>query len=88
MSASLLLLCTSCLLQNYVLGNAPYCLPSFLSHYYMSHSWRVDIAIIFQEFETIYFGHMPVLVGNLLTNMALCHRKMGNAEMAESLYLR
>ncbi|GFN83092.1 tetratricopeptide repeat protein [Plakobranchus ocellatus] len=52
-----------------------------------------DVALEFftdalQTFEEIFFGHLPILVGNLLTNIALCHRRMGDAEKAEAMYLR
>ncbi|GFS04809.1 nephrocystin-3, partial [Elysia marginata] len=41
-----------------------------------------------QTFEQIYFGHLPIVVGNVLTNIALCHRRMGKVEKAEAMYLR
>ncbi|KAK3780654.1 hypothetical protein RRG08_028102 [Elysia crispata] len=41
-----------------------------------------------RTFEEIFFGHLPILVGNVLTNIALCHRRMGEVEKAEAMYLR
>ncbi|XP_059157267.1 TPR repeat-containing protein DDB_G0287407-like [Physella acuta] len=41
-----------------------------------------------QTFEELYFGYLPLVVGNLLTNMAICWRKMNNVEEAEKMYLR
>ncbi|RUS73603.1 hypothetical protein EGW08_018646, partial [Elysia chlorotica] len=41
-----------------------------------------------QTFEEIFFGHLPILVGNVMTNIALCHRRMGEVEKAEAMYLR
>ncbi|KAI8784545.1 TPR repeat-containing protein isoform X1 [Biomphalaria glabrata] len=52
-----------------------------------------DVALKhFQEamkvFESVYFGHLPLEVGNLLTNMALCYRRMEDFDLAEAMYQR
>ncbi|CAL1529408.1 unnamed protein product [Lymnaea stagnalis] len=41
-----------------------------------------------ETFEAIYFGHLPVQVGNLLTNMGLCYRRMNDIDKAENMYQR
>nr|KAG5711869.1 hypothetical protein BaRGS_026310 [Batillaria attramentaria] len=38
--------------------------------------------------EKLYFGHLPLTIGNLLTNIALCHRRLGQLDEAEAMYNR
>ncbi|XP_076442546.1 TPR repeat-containing protein DDB_G0287407-like isoform X2 [Babylonia areolata] len=41
-----------------------------------------------QMYEEMFFGHLPLDVGNLLTNIGLCHRHLGNLDEAETNYMR
>ncbi|KAK7504283.1 hypothetical protein BaRGS_00004587 [Batillaria attramentaria] len=41
-----------------------------------------------QMCEKLYFGHLPLTIGNLLTNIALCHRRLGQLDEAEAMYNR
>ena len=42
--------------------------------------------LIFQLNEEAHFGHLPPVIGEMLTNMALCYRKMGQLDDAEKMY--
>ncbi|XP_052060988.1 TPR repeat-containing protein DDB_G0287407-like [Mytilus californianus] len=37
-------------------------------------------------YEEIYFGHLPEAVGQHLTNLGLCYRKLNNLDEAEKMY--
>ncbi|XP_076111481.1 TPR repeat-containing protein DDB_G0287407-like isoform X2 [Mytilus galloprovincialis] len=39
-----------------------------------------------QLYEEIYFGHLPEAVGQHLTNLGLCYRKLNNLDEAEKMY--
>ncbi|KAH9496124.1 hypothetical protein Btru_012115 [Bulinus truncatus] len=41
-----------------------------------------------EVFERVYFGYLLIEVGNLLTNMALCYRRMKDIDKAEAMYQR
>ncbi|XP_064600811.1 TPR repeat-containing protein DDB_G0287407-like [Liolophura sinensis] len=41
-----------------------------------------------QMYEEAFPGQLPLTIGNLMTNMALCHRKMNQLDEAEKLYKR
>ncbi|KAL5008182.1 hypothetical protein ScPMuIL_013763 [Solemya velum] len=36
--------------------------------------------------EEINFGHLPAIIGNLLTNIGLCYRRLGDLDEAEKKY--
>ncbi|XP_070180221.1 TPR repeat-containing protein DDB_G0287407-like isoform X2 [Littorina saxatilis] len=38
--------------------------------------------------EELYFGHLPLDIGNLLTNIGICHRRLKDFEQAEAMYKR
>ncbi|KAL8608275.1 hypothetical protein ACOMHN_042142 [Nucella lapillus] len=47
-----------------------------------------DMRKALQMYEELYFGHLPLEVGNLLTNIGLCYRRLDNMEEAEVMYMR
>ncbi|KAK7481187.1 hypothetical protein BaRGS_00027620 [Batillaria attramentaria] len=58
-----------------------------------TYKQELDKALEFNEkaleaYEEGCFGQMPLEVGNLLTNMAIIHRRKGNWDKAEELYMK
>ncbi|XP_005111748.1 TPR repeat-containing protein DDB_G0287407 [Aplysia californica] len=44
--------------------------------------------VAMETYEKHFFGHLPLNVGTLLTNMGLCYRRMDKPDQAKEMYFR